>query len=145
MSLDAGIIIVTSFLAILGGVVSAHGPQKRWQKLLYGAAFVIAGSIAGVLLIYQSQKNTRAAETLSENIQKVQEANKEIARVQDLNTKLQSRLIDLSNESLASITGGNSFCYIHMLVSRDGVDPVVLSKGKYPIYDLTIRLWNPAD
>jgi len=43
------------------------------------------------------------------------------------------------------ITGGNSFCYIHMQVGQDGIYPVVLSVGQYNLQDLTMRLWDPEE
>ncbi|MBZ0168231.1 hypothetical protein MELA_02294 [Candidatus Methylomirabilis lanthanidiphila] len=60
------------------------------------------------------------------------EKDREIAR---LNAEIQSQ-----------ITGGDSFCYVRTTSVKPGGDPVivVIHKGKFPLYDVQIRIWEPA-
>jgi len=51
----------------------------------------------------------------------------------------------LTETSLKTVTGGDSFCFIQMQIGQDGIYPIVLSIGKYPVYDLTLRQWDPED
>jgi hypothetical protein len=44
-----------------------------------------------------------------------------------------------------TITGGDSFCFVRLQVGSGGVYPVVLSSGQYPLYDLSMRLWEPEE
>jgi hypothetical protein len=46
MRSDIAIGLVTILMTILGGVVSAHAPQKLWQKWLYAITFIAFGVIA---------------------------------------------------------------------------------------------------
>jgi hypothetical protein len=51
-----------------------------------------------------------------------------------------------SQESaLRTITGGDSFCFVRLQVGSEGVYPVVLNSGQYPLYDLSMRLWDPEE
>jgi hypothetical protein len=47
--------------------------------------------------------------------------------------------------SLKNITGGDSFCFVRLQFDNAGVYVVVLSSGKYPLYDLSMRLWHPEE
>ncbi len=48
----------------------------------------------------------------------------------------------LSKDSLAAVTGGDSFCYMTLTArdNEDGPTAVVIQQGKYPLYDVAIRL-----
>ncbi len=46
---------------------------------------------------------------------------------------------------LKTITGGDSFCFVRLQVGSQGVYPVVLNSGQYPLYDLSMRLWDPEE
>lgn len=47
--------------------------------------------------------------------------------------------------ALKTITGGDSFCFVRLQVGSEGVYPVVLNSGRYPLYDLSMRLWDPEE
>jgi hypothetical protein len=47
--------------------------------------------------------------------------------------------------SLKTVTGGDSFCFVRLQVGNEGLYPVVLSSGRYPLYDLSMRLWDPEE
>jgi hypothetical protein len=47
--------------------------------------------------------------------------------------------------SLKTVTGGDSFCFVRLEVGNEGVYPIVLSSGRYPLYDLSMRLWDPEE
>jgi hypothetical protein len=44
-----------------------------------------------------------------------------------------------------TITGGDSFSFVHLEVGNEGVCPLVLNSGQYPLYDLSMRLWDPEE
>ncbi len=52
-----------------------------------------------------------------------------------------------SDEMLATVTGGDSFCYLYLgfpvaVKTRDVVSAILLAQGKYPLYDISIRIVN---
>jgi len=48
-------------------------------------------------------------------------------------------------DSLKTVTGGDSFCFVRFEIGNEGLYPVVLSSGRYPLYDLSMRLWDPEE
>lgn len=68
VNLDVLLGVVTALMAVLGGIVSAHAPNKMWQKLIYGGSFVGLGIASIVLIIGQ----TRAAEAAQRDAQERQ-------------------------------------------------------------------------
>lgn len=105
--------------------------------------------------------NTKLSNTLEKiNNQSIQIGNQtgEISRVQNLNTALQNKLLDqngqlidsskqiaeLSKESIASATGGNSFCYMRFSDQyvRNALTPDFWHQGKQPLYDVHVRIFD---
>jgi len=52
-------------------------------------------------------------------------------------------------DTIQSIIGGNSFCYLNLQVGGgEGgwiSDPTIICNGKYPMYDVAVRLYDPDD
>lgn len=47
-----------------------------------------------------------------------------------------------------SITGGNNVCYINLVTSdadKQVAMLVIVNDGDYPLYDISFRMWDPAD
>lgn len=51
----------------------------------------------------------------------------------------------LSTESIKTMTGGDSFCYLDLVsVTATGGIPTIIQKGRYPLYDVTARIVDIA-
>jgi hypothetical protein len=51
------------------------------------------------------------------------------------------KIAELSQNALHSVTGGDSFCYIHFMDIAPGVGKIiVVHNGSYPIYDVEARI-----
>ena len=157
MRLDVWIGLVTFAMAVLGGIVSAHAPQKPWQKWAYGPSFVALGAIAMALVIKQSHESAQASMQLATSIrdlgvasQQIQRSTAETARIQSLNTELQKRLLassmaiaSLSKEGIATVTGGNSFCYMMFangFFTANGGRATFIHHGRHPLYDVNVTI-----
>ena len=60
MNYDLFLGIDTAILAVLGGIVSAHGPTVKKHKIRYGLVFIGLGVIAIVVIMLQSRDFQRA-------------------------------------------------------------------------------------
>jgi hypothetical protein len=68
MATDVELGAIVTAMTVLGGIVSAHAPQRAWQKWSYAAAFVILGVLSAILIVKQSNET---AETLKEQTAKI--------------------------------------------------------------------------
>src|SRR5579871_5021860 len=50
------------------------------------------------------------------------------------------RVIGLSNKTLNTVTGGDSFCFVHMGWNADGFDGVIFQRGAHNVFDVNVRL-----
>ena len=134
-------------MTVLGGVVSAHSPSKAKHKLPYVIAFIALGGAAVVIVVQLSTRTTRSETELRDSIKTLAAKADEAARLQTLNSKLQADLLALSKlnvqttrESIATVTGGDSFCYMDFNYQFDRPFPVFLHEGRYPLYDVNVRI-----
>jgi hypothetical protein len=61
---------------------------------------------------------------------------------------LQSRIKETlaqQKTTLDRITGGDSFCYLRLMLSKDAAQIVVVPKGNSPLYGVHFRLWEPKN
>lgn len=106
-----GCLIVAT--AVLGGVVSAHAPQKSKQKVLYAIAFVVFG-IASIIFTV-----TAVRESATQSAQ----------------------IVALTQTGINTMTGGDSFCHMRIFTDASGLrSPSVFHHGKYPLYDVVARI-----
>jgi hypothetical protein len=152
------IAILTIFLTVLGGILSA---QKRAQK----HAIWIAGAIMLILVIVQAYRQQRQGDDLKNAVTDATSASRQVATLQTHidqqpkkiskkqgiiegqaadNLRMSNQIFDRAAVAINSVTGGNSFCYIHPVIQGNTADFVLLTKGRYPVYDLSVRLWDPA-
>jgi len=167
------------FALIVLGVIVAVKPQTGVEHpwLVIGL-FVVLGGVGMIAAVRQQQvaaKETaeaqkQAAEAnakLATSIENLNKGATEIARVQELNTKLQERLlgssgeildqgkvisglsqkaVDTAQEAIGASTGGESFCYLEfMRDSTDGRKPFLSyfrQYGKSPLYDVEVMVLN---
>ena len=134
-------------MALLGGVVSSHAPAKIGWKVAYVAGFLVMAAIAIVFVIRVSNEAESSAAKLGGKIGELQTATAETARLQRLNNQVEAQLLQLANtntslarKGIATVTGGDSYCYMDFIYQFGGHTPVFLHSGKYPIYDLSARI-----
>jgi hypothetical protein len=132
-------------LAILGAVVSLQEDWAKKHQPLILALFISVGLIGVCATIQQSIKAAAETATANTQLKAINTSTQEIARLTALNTKLQEqllesnkRIITLSKQTIDTITGGDSFCY---MVIRDRQPFVtVVHQGKYPLYGVSARV-----
>jgi hypothetical protein len=156
MSLNLAIsilgILVVSSLAVVGGLVSTQ--SAGYRKIFWGLGIV--GALLGFVQVYRQQESehdfqaqVRDLKQSSEQIQKLQTENEkkqgEIKAKTEENVRLSNRITELTETAIKTVTGGDTFCYLHVTVGDDGLYPTVLSQGRYPLFDLSLRLWDPEE
>jgi hypothetical protein len=134
-------------MAVLGGVVSAHAPSRPLSKIAYCIVFVILGCVAVVFVIKVSRDTEADERELNLRVAQLGVASAETTRLQKLNNELEAKVLDLANgnellakQNIATVTGGKSFCYMDFIYQFGGQTPVILHSGRYPIYDLNVRI-----
>lgn len=163
-------------LGFMGVLLALHEDWAKRHRGFVIVAFVVIGSLAFYTAKQQLDQSTKeAAEAqsrldtsntrLSESLDRLGTQSNEISRVQDLNTKLQNRLLDqsgqlidsskqitgLSKTAITTSTGGDSFCY---MVFSGPLVPCFVHVGEHPLYTLNVtttdltksdNLFNPTD
>ena len=127
--------IAQLFLLVLGLVVTLQEEWAKKHKWILIGAFVVFGGIAFVATMIQGRSSAKAATDLAVSLQKLSAASIETQRQTALNTKLQGQLVsqsntitDLANRNIASVTGGDSFCYADFMGTADQVQQEVLQR-----------------
>lgn len=149
MSLSTEIVLsgIMVIMAVLGGVVSAHAPEKRGHKWAYGIGFIVLGVLAVVYTSKLSNEAATAATKLGAALNNLEKAGEETKRLQAINNAQSSQIIELSNKTIElaksginTSTGGDSFCTMEFMFQFGAPTVVFLHKGKYPLYDVVARI-----
>jgi hypothetical protein len=148
MESDVMLGIIMVIMAVLGAAVSIYGPAKMFAKIILIAVFIVLGAYAVYLNSIQAAKNARASADLKTSLADLGTALKETARIQNLNSKLQERLLEqtktitsLSRKSIDTTLGGDSFCYMIIASAQtSGGVPIFSHVGKYPLYGVSARI-----
>jgi len=134
-------------MAVLGGVVSAHAPVRAGHKILYAVAFLVLGVGAIVFAVKLSREQAEAATTMTATVAKLTLAATQTERLQEMNAAQNQQIIDLSrlNAGLAqkgifTVTGGDSYCTMHLLFQFNPPVPTFGNLGKYPLYGVVARI-----
>jgi len=145
MRADIWLGMVTVFMAVLGGIVSAHAPTKTWHKIAYVSAFVLAGAASIWLVIRISNENAAANIELATAIKNLNNSTTSIASMTALNTQLQGKLLQqgetiaaLSKENIAAVTGGSSYPYFEPNILATAMDGTIRIEGRYPVQELVV-------
>jgi hypothetical protein len=87
-----------------------------------------------------------AQQELAKKSDEIADLNRQIADAQrDLRSK-SDEIAELNRQISHSLTGGDSYCYIRfMLGDTDSARMMLLHQGKYPLYDVSLRMWDPND
>lgn len=150
-------------LTVLGAKAgTSPGWSARHQNLVVWlfAAVGTVGFVATIFAARASSKETaesssKLAVALTQIADTARESKGlavEAARIQRLNSDLQERLLALSHENgelaragILSVTGGDSFAYVLLSFMGDSLVPVVIHSGKYPLYDVYVRITDTTD
>jgi hypothetical protein len=155
--------IIGAVIAVLNAVsawaTSSPEPNnrgKRWHQhiALLAAAFTAYGSWRAFVI--SEEKTWQQAEVQFQNdwLQRQQLKDRlryerdlraqtgELAKKSDELAKKSTEIASLNRTIAASVTGGNSFCYLSVesTNSRDQLHFVIVSKGKYPLYGVQARI-----
>lgn len=80
-----------------------------------------------------------------QNQEKLRSAVDRAAFEKELRAK-SDEIAGLNRQISASIIGGDSYCYVRLLLDKtDAAVAIVVHEGKYPLYDIKIRMWDPRD
>jgi hypothetical protein len=141
-------------LVILGAIVTIYDQSARRYKVAAISAFALLGIVGVFATVIQSAKSTRdmvtANTSLASSMQDLQRSTSEVGRVTALNTNLQERLLSssamiaqLARQGINTATGGDSFAYAVISPfneTRDGGMVTVVQQGRYPLYDVDVRI-----
>jgi hypothetical protein len=58
---------VMLIMTILGGIISAHAPQKQWQRWLYAASFIALGIVGMVFVVRVSNESVATSKEATLN------------------------------------------------------------------------------
>ncbi|MGV8058859.1 MAG: hypothetical protein AB2L12_12675 [Smithellaceae bacterium] len=75
------------------------------------------------------------------------ESNERITTLSQKNIQLSTELNKINQDISASVTGGESFCYLFPTPSfteLNTIDFYLSHKGKYPVYDVSIKIWDAS-
>lgn len=101
-----------------------------------GLLFIMIGT--GLTLYGQQIINDRSNESLQNKTDKITELSQE-------NIRLSSELNKINQEIAGTVTGGESFCYLFPSPSFGNINTLdfhLKHKGEYPVYDVSIRVWD---
>jgi len=88
------------------------------------------------------KKLSRKLETRDKSIQK---QNQNIEDLGKENIQLNKELNKKNEEIVSIVTGGGSFCYLapeRSFENRNVINFIIDHKGNYPIYDVSIKVWD---
>lgn len=72
-------------------------------------------------------------------------SNEQITTLSQKNIQLSTELKKINQEISATVTGGESFCYLFPTPSYselNTIDFYLNHKGEYPVYDVSIKIWD---
>jgi hypothetical protein len=157
MSADVVLGCVTVLMAVLGGILSIHAPEKSNVKarVSYALAFIVLGLVAVIYVVKQSRENATATQALSNTLSNLGTATTNIASMTKQNTDLQGKLLsqsdtitDLSKQNIASVTGGDSFTWIDARfdapnnLSNATFKIMSHTRGAYPMHDVLVNIFQ---
>jgi hypothetical protein len=138
-------------IAVLGAVAGfmslihmSHREKTAWTLIIFCLLWIELKAISRD----RNEHDRKEREARSEEVRHSQlianGINTTVAKGQqqfDTTMKSVQKIIASESESLKSITGGDSFCYLmpYPISDRDAIG-VLIHSGKYPIYDLSLRI-----
>ncbi len=151
---------VSSVFLTLAALLGLHKEWKEyraWSRWFLLFAIVVVW-VTNIVLTNLSVKEARLSQQRSQEIAELQRANaaktEEIAQLNRTIAREQIRfaeelrakneqIANLNRRTAALVTGGDSFCYMTLTLAGgelDTPDMVFVHQGKYPLYDVSIRI-----
>lgn len=144
------------------GVLMSYAPPgfvERHKKLLiFGfVGFGMVGMFAALRQNIEAERDSAAAKReatearvkLSNAIDGLDRASRDISAEQARSAELTRQLVKssemnvaLSRETIGNVTGGDSFGYLQFIVDGDVAQPVAMVQGRFPLYNVDIRIFN---
>lgn len=135
------LIIALCFLILgyFGTVIIAWQSISRRTPITYMAiVFICLGALGAIWIVIDS---SRSSELLQKKTEEVAILNQEISNNQKELRNKSDEIAELNRVSTATITGGDSFCYVVLFpTSPRIINIVVINEGSYPMYDVDIRI-----
>jgi hypothetical protein len=148
-------IVATLIAGACSTAMSLGKVSDRQKAVLFAATVAGYGAIAAALISLDRQNRKveaqrQVAEAQSHaSLTAIQRSTEETVRIQARNTELQERLLAMSREiasfaqaGIRTTTGGDSFAYIHTWVPSNTAVLSVAHSGRYPLYDVKIRVYD---
>ena len=139
--------ILSAFVAILGGIVSAVGPTTPFQKAIWIVVFLCLGFCIYLIAFVQSRQARETQGELRSQIDQLQIASSSAVALQEANNELQKQVLELSQsnaklteDSINTTTGGDSFCFGNVNFQFEKPFLIFMHSGRYPIYDVQVRV-----
>jgi hypothetical protein len=114
-----------------------------------GAVIAAAGALWGALQETAHQKQVTTLNIrLTEKSEEISGLTKQLATAQlefaEEMRKKNEEIADLNRRTAATMTGGDSFCYLSLLGQKPGQPFLLLfsQQGEYPLYDVSVRVTN---
>jgi len=143
-------------LALLGVAMTLYddwAKRSRVPIVIVFSCLLVVGIVSTNQQAARSAAETSAAQArLSASLENLESATEDIARLQELTTSLQERLLSsnatieqLSRQGINTVTGGDSFAYLSFpLFGANSGYPAIVHVGDYPLYDVKARLFDPV-
>ncbi len=156
-----------SLLIFVGGLLAAVGASWALLRIressprrekLYAALVIFAGTAIGLAgSLWAGLQEDRFKDKMVELNTKVANSSEKVVGLSqkllnktEENQQLSQQLAQKSDEVArlnqviaASVTGGDSFCYMSLALGQgetNSPDLVFVHQGKYPLYDITVRI-----
>lgn len=141
--------VLSTAIAVFGGHLSSSNRKYRLVFYLLGGASVILVLFTGYRTYSAQIAAKKDSKRLEGTVRTIENMSKEAVRIGSLNTQLEERLLSqseiiarLSEKSINTTTGGDSFCYLFIHPTESGTEwvPSFIHSGKYPLYGVHARV-----
>jgi hypothetical protein len=135
---------IGAILSLIGGLLPSND-QARTKKLLQ--SLIISGALLSAIgAWWASNEQDRGNRLLDEKTNKIVELSEKLVAKSDEISELNNKLVEKSDELAATFHGADSFVQLWPTFTRrhsvtgDLVEISLLNDGRYPVYDIQIRV-----
>jgi hypothetical protein len=135
-------------LAILGFFLALRPPKKRWtQALILGISLLLAAAeIHNLHAIrvehdkQQAQARQAEREAFKSIADSITNSMSENQRAFEATVDRMKGLAAITKDTVNEATGGDSFCFVDMGPTPEGLIAHLVQKGKYPVFDVRLNI-----
>lgn len=130
--------------------LGASCPLSRLTTLprtIFVGLFIALGFFSSLIVYLQARQAKRSEAEMREQLHRLEGASAQVIALQQSNSALQERVLQLSEEStalakknLSTITGGDSFCYMAVNHQFGYPTPFFIHSGQCTLYDVGVRV-----